>query len=111
MADYALHKPCGNGKPRIDLRINAGQFGLDYPAVWVHLTASVWPDGTPRVTSSLTVFCDSGRIKVMLADKAGAQVCFVTADCIEDALVTLELQLQEDRCDWRPEKPKRPTGR
>lgn len=111
VAAFKLDRPAAADKNGAKLSLSVGEFGENYPALWAHLTQAEWPDGSPRLTSSLLVFSEMGKIKVMLADKSAAAVCFVTGVSWEGTLTSLEGQLQEGRCDWRPDRAKRSGGR
>lgn len=78
-----------------------GVFGEDHPCVWEFLTEARWPDGSPRVLGTITVFADEGVVKLCVNDRAQSLVAFVTASTLEGAFHALEEGMEDDRLDWR----------
>jgi hypothetical protein len=77
---------------------------LNCPGLVEHLTSLVMPDGTPRVTSSLSIFMsDVGDLRACLTDKEQRQKAFVSGSSLQSLLSSLELLLQSDGLDWRPD--------
>jgi hypothetical protein len=74
------------------------------PALWEYLTVTAWPDGTPRVPSSLTLFLADGLFKACLSDKEAERVCFVSGASLEALLASLEASLAQHKADWRPSR-------
>lgn len=111
MAKFALQKT-PKGKPAGPaIPLSPDMFGELYPALWEHLTSTAWVDGSPRDTSSILLFQDSGKIKLMLTDKAAGVLCFVTGSSVDQAMASLEAQVQDGTADWRLDRNRRPSGR
>jgi len=72
-----------------------------YPIIQSLLRETVWDDNTPRVTSSLLVFCEDGRWKVMLNDRDSQRVCFLSGTSLAGALTAMEKALSNGSADWR----------
>lgn len=86
---------------------NHGEFGEKYPAIWEYLSTCLWPDGSPRRTSTLNLFVDPTGVKASLKDRDGQQITFVTARSPDEALEVLEDQLRNGTVVWRPDEWKR----
>lgn len=76
-------------------------FQSSYPALSEFLTVAVYPDGSPRQLSTLTLFRDDGQWKACLNDKDNGTVLFVTENTYGTLLEALEILLQEERPPWR----------
>jgi hypothetical protein len=73
-----------------------------YPALWEHLSATRWPDGSPRETSSIVIVGGSGEWKGCVSDKANARVCWKACATVEGLLLALSLACEvEEPRDWR----------
>ena len=77
-----------------------------YPCLFEFLACRVWNDKA-RALGSVTLFADEGRWKVCFADKEHQEVGFTTLGSLSGFLDALERALDEDRCDWRPQRSKR----
>jgi len=75
-----------------------------FPALFEHLTASRYPDGSARRTCSLSVFCEDASWKACLNDRDQNLVLFVTESRFDTLLEGLELLLQEEFPPWRKSK-------
>lgn len=96
-------------RDRDDLEVGAGglvdeEFKTFYPSLWEHLTADRFEDGATRKTSSLLVFSQDGRIKLMLKDKEEGEVAFLSATGVTSGLAALEEGLAAGKLDWRRDK-------
>ena len=78
-----------------------------FPALCEFLTCPCWPDGTRRVTGSLTVFVDEGRFKVWLSDRDQGLGAVVTISSLLQLLQDVEDSLAEDTVDWRVPKDRK----
>lgn len=85
-------------------------FEQAYPATVEYLTIDQYDDKTPRITSTLSISIEDGAFKIGLTDRENERSAFVTGISIEDALVSLEINLQADTCDWRYWKRNQPKG-
>lgn len=89
-------------------------FWKDFPALWEYMSSGSYPDGSPRQTSSLTVFIEDGLIKLCLSDRDNSQTAWGASDEFEDALLGLEKALAGGVVQWRrkpaaanPPRPKK----
>lgn len=87
------------------------EFSKVYPALSEYLTATAYPDGTSRQTSSLTIFRDDGWWKACLNERDQGMVLFVAESRFGTLLEALELLLQEDQPPWRKSTVKGRPGR
>lgn len=85
-----------------------------YEALVEMMELSSWEDGTPRQTSTMTLFIDSGSLKACLNDRDGDRTAWVSADSFKGLLDALEKGLRDDSLDWRHRQPdgkqRRPSG-
>jgi hypothetical protein len=72
-----------------------------FPAVTSMVVCESFPDGSPRATSSVTLFWHDGSLKACLNDKDADLTAWVSADTLEGLLEALEKGLQVDGLDWR----------
>lgn len=59
----------------------------------------------PRMTPTVTMYFDAGRIGGNLNDRAKHQALFATADDVLGLMDALEGKLREDEPDWREGRP------
>lgn len=98
-----LKLPPGDGSPRATAQdLGECYFARTFPCLHEWLTLEAWDDGAPRVTSSLTLFLDEGRVKACLSDRHQQRVAFVSGWTVSDALAALEEGLLGLSLDWRP---------
>lgn len=72
-------------------------------ATWEFLNRTTWEeDQLRRETGTILVFADAGRVKVMLNDRDGARVAFLTLGPTADLLGAIEAALLSGETDWRP---------
>lgn len=71
------------------------------PGLVEYLSLGRYEDGTPRQPSTITVFIESGRVKLSLNDRDVERSAYVTGEGLEDALKTMERHLVEGKADWR----------
>jgi len=74
-----------------------------FPAIFDFLTATLI-EGRKREASSLIFFVEGGQPKVCLSVRDGGRVCFHTGEGFQDALESLEANLQAGVVDWRRKK-------
>ncbi len=72
-----------------------------YPALLEYLTTTKWEDGSPRETSTLTIFVEGGQFKVAVNDRALKRSVYVTARTLQDALAAAQEAVAGDAADWR----------
>jgi len=75
--------------------------GWAWPSLWAFLTASIWEDQTVRVTGTVTLFTEAGRLKACFNDRDSGEVGFVAIDPREPVLDQLEGALLDESIDWR----------
>lgn len=73
----------------------------EMPGLWAHISESRYPDGSPRQTSTVTVFVDAGVLKVCLNDRDNGLTAWGAGATLCDALHALEVGLQGDSLSWR----------
>lgn len=73
-----------------------------FPALWEHLTATQYPDGSPRETSSIIIVADHQGWRGCLSDKDNARTMWKTAPSVEELLLVLEEgAASDDPTAWR----------
>lgn len=82
-----------------------------YPSLMEYLTEERYEDGSPRRTSTITVFAQDGQIKGSLNDRDTDRVAFATAASIEELLGVFEAKLASSSIEWRQPQGKRPAKR
>jgi hypothetical protein len=103
--EMAIRKPTESGKrgaPGGDCPDN--DWLEQYPTVSEYLGATTYADGSKRDTSTLTVFLESGSLKVALNDRDLSRSIYVTSDTFSRAMEQMEKALNEKDADWRPWK-------
>lgn len=97
----------GVGSGRLDA---SSAFAAAHPALYAYLTCGQFEDGSERLTSSMSIFCQEGVLKVCLRDPSHRRICFVAGDSFEGVLEALEARLADGGADWRPDRSQ-PTSR
>lgn len=64
-----------------------------FPLLTEHLVHTVWEDGKPRTTSTLTVSFADGALVMCLNDREEARGMFVTVETFLEGLKALETNL------------------
>lgn len=80
------------------------EFQKHYPTLFDYLTQSRWPDGTPRLTSSLLIFTDNGQVKAMLRDKEAGECLWVACPSLWMIFDVFEAKLCDEEADWRVDR-------
>lgn len=75
------------------------------PLLWRHLTEGRGPDGSNRLTSTLLVFLEGGRIKLALHDREESRIAFLTVAGLPEGFIELESGLAAGRLHWRRKRP------
>ena len=75
------------------------------PLLWGHLTQGRSPDGAHRLTSTLLLFMEAGRIKLALHDRAEARIAFLSVSGLPEGFIELEAALRSERLEWRRKRP------
>jgi len=73
-----------------------------FSELWEFLTKASYGDGTSRMTGQMSVKLGSGGLQVTLTDPTSATYCCLTASCLQDALLALEMGLKDGSLAWRP---------
>lgn len=77
-----------------------------HPVTAEWLCETAWPDGKPRVTTTVLVFAEDGKLKAAVHDRDGHRSAFVSGDTWDGLWGALETALKEDLLGWRPDKKK-----
>lgn len=72
-----------------------------YPTVCEFLSSVTWPDGSPRVTGTITLLCELGTLKAALNDRDASASAFVSANSFTTLLKAIEAGLSDGSLDWR----------
>jgi hypothetical protein len=105
-AMVVLKRPGGDGAGKGKGKGNVDKaFAEKYPYLWAFLSAAAWEDGTPRQTSTLTLFADGGVWSAAFTDRDTDQTCWGSALTLDDLLAGLEGRVQEAG-SWRKRKGK-----
>jgi len=78
------------------------EWAAKYLALFEYLTVEAWEDGSVRVTSTLTVFCEHGLFKGCINDRDGSRTLWATAGSFQGLLDALEVKLKDPTAEWRP---------
>lgn len=108
-----LKKPGGNGSNASSAAPPASSEGFlkTFASLTEFLCSTSWPDGSPRVRGTLLISVANAMWQLKVRDPNGARYAFFTAKTLEDALTGLDMGLDMDELDWRPEKPFRQSGK
>ncbi len=91
--------------------LSGGDAATLCPVLWEYLSSEQWEDGSARLTSTLLVFVEEGRVKVCLNDRAAQRKGWVTGVTPEAAFTALEASLAAGNIEWRMDKqPKETLG-
>jgi len=75
-----------------------------WPVLVDHLTQTCWEDGTPRQTSTLSVFVGDGAFKGLLKDRETQQTLWVASPTLDKLFDVVEAALNDPGFVWRREK-------
>lgn len=107
---YIENRPKGLKSESSTNPVEDKEFAGDYPALYEYLAAVLFDDGTPRETSTLTVFVEHGRFKAAVNDRQNEGVLFCTANTYGELLEVIEECLKSGEGDWRDKSGKRRKG-
>lgn len=100
-----LKRASGTGAGgRTGSKATGGEFASSYPILAEFLTETRWDDGKPRKTGSLLIFTEESAWKLMLKDKDGGCIAFLTAESFHQLLQVAEEKFREEGLEWRKEK-------
>jgi len=88
----------------------SAEWSLRHPALSEHLTATTYPDGGQRTTSTLLLFFDDGVWKACLKDRDQGRSLWHSTDSPGAILDELEALLQGEDQEWRKDREWSPTG-
>jgi hypothetical protein len=77
---------------------------VKFPTMWEFLSLSQWPDGKPRLTGTILLFVEQGRVKANLNDRDAGVSTFVSGTSFTLCLAAMETGLNEDSLEWRERK-------
>lgn len=77
------------------------EMSLLYPGIWEYMVETAWDDGKPRRTSTLTVFCEDGVVKVCLSDRELDKTTWASGTSLADCLAAMEAKMQAGETEWR----------
>jgi hypothetical protein len=99
-----LRRPNNGDKERGNLATpsSAGTWGTSLPTLWEFLASQAYEDGTGRVTGTVMVFVEQGRVKAWVHDRDNERQAFITGQSPDDLLAVLNDSLEADDLDWRP---------
>lgn len=80
------------------------KFTKAYPLLWEHLTATKFADGSPRKTSSLSIFVQDSDVKCIVRDREAKECLFATADGVFALFEVVEALLADPHADWRRDR-------
>lgn len=105
----ALKKPAppDNGAfPAAYSGLANSQLAVLTPTLWAMLADVSWEDGSPRTTSTMTVFAEAGLVKLCLNDRDGGATAWASAASFELACEALEARLKDGSLEWRRAGPR-----
>lgn len=83
------------------LVLNDPGFVEAYPAIAEHLCCMAYEDGTKRQTSTVTLFVESGMLKMSLNDREEGRSLYVSSETFLGVVELLEVALMADSPPWR----------
>jgi len=75
-----------------------------WPVLLDHLTQVAWEDGTPRQTSTLSVFVGDGAFKALLKDRETALCLWVACPVLDKLFDVIEAALVDPGTVWRRDR-------
>lgn len=106
-----LRKSVTAGNGRVSALVPPDQWGRDYPALCEYLYSAVYPDGTPRARSTVTVMAgDAVGLKIVLNDREESRSLWATGQDLDECWIALEGLLQSEHCPWRQDTKSRAGG-
>lgn len=92
---------CGDG----DFAVPPDKWGERYPAIFEVLARVKW-EGKDRISATLMVYVDVGRVTLRVCDRQTHQVAFYSDVTVDAAFDGLDAALASGRADWRPDRTK-----
>jgi len=81
--------------------VRAGALLSQFSAIWEFLTLSTYENGKSRLTGRLSLQLGSGGLQATLTDPSSATYATRVAESLDDALLALEVALQDGSLEWR----------
>jgi hypothetical protein len=76
----------------------------DYPNLHEAVAHQFYEDGTRREKSSILITYDGGVFKGMIKDRDLGQCLWVSAPCLTEVFMALEVALTDEGADWRADR-------
>ena len=86
-------------------------FRSRWPVLLEYLESVRYADGSPRDTSTLTLFVDAGTLKASLNDRQEGRSLWAASDTLSGLLDTIESMLCGESVPWRWKEPDGTTTR
>lgn len=80
------------------------EFSILYPALYSYLTSTKWSDGSPRQTSTLSIFADGGVVKCVLKDRELGICLWCACPSFSGLYGVLEALLLDPSAEWRADR-------
>lgn len=107
---FIENRPKGLKSDKSTNPLEDSDFQKDYPALYEYLSAVLFSDGSPRETSTMTIFVEHGRFKAAVNDRHNEGVLFCSADTYGELMEVVEECLKTGDGDWRDKSGKRRKG-
>jgi hypothetical protein len=96
--------PQDNGRVSYSTMIG-GDFGKLFPHLLEFLCQSEWEADAPRLTGTVLLCVEDGRLKAWLHDRDAKESLWVSGMDLDDLLATSEQALSSGVGEWRKDKP------
>lgn len=91
--------PSAEGNPAAQAAIC--HWATQHPTIFDYLTQEVWPDGSKRTTSTISISFQEGRFLITVRDRALTRVCFHSGTTLTEALLLADAGLESEETVWR----------
>lgn len=91
--------------------VQPGKLLMPFADLVEFLSMRNWPDGSVRVTGTLTLSMEGGIWKAVLKDRDSAGVAFVSAETPDALLKAIDKGLGANSLEWRDDKFQGGTGK
>lgn len=89
---------------RQDAPLQDEEFSVLYPTLHAHMTQAVWPDGTVRETSTVSIFIDGAVVKCVLKDRSLGVCLWASSPTLGGLFGVLEALLCDPAAEWRADR-------
>jgi len=79
----------------------------DYPNIFAFLTETVYDDGKPRMTGSISLFTQLGVLKASVSDKDNKRVCYLEASNLMELIQLIDMSICAEDTVWKDQQPYR----